>query len=106
VELETPSPAADTLPCVRSLQLQDRAVMDKAQRAFVSYIQAYAKHECNVILRLKGKILCFLHQIKLLYRYTVVVCFITTCYDFLNIQWVTFVLLLYSYKCGVICRNT
>jgi len=55
--METPSPAADTLSCVRSLQLQDRAVMDKAQRAFVSYIQAYAKHECNVILRLKGKIL-------------------------------------------------
>lgn len=56
VEMETPSPAVDTLSCVRSLQLQDRAVMDKAQRAFVSYIQAYAKHECNVILRLKGKI--------------------------------------------------
>jgi len=61
VEMETPSPAADTLSCVRSLQLQDRAVMDKAQRAFVSYIQAYAKHECNVILRLKGKILCSLY---------------------------------------------
>lgn len=79
VEMETPSPAPDTLLCVRSLQLQDRAVMDKAQRAFVSYIQAYAKHECNVILRLKGKILCFLHGLKLLYGYTLVVCFITTC---------------------------
>lgn len=53
MEMETLSLAADTLSCVRSLQLQDRAVMDKAQRAFVSYIQAYAKHECNVILSLK-----------------------------------------------------
>ena len=89
MEMETPSPAADTLSCVRSLQLQDRAVMDKAQRAFVSYIQAYAKHECNVILRLKGKSLCFLHQIKSLYGYTLVSCYITTCCVFLNIQWVT-----------------
>jgi len=70
MEMETLSLAADTLSCVRSLQLQDRAVMDKAQRAFVSYIQAYAKHECNVILSLKGKILCFLHRIIFLYRYT------------------------------------
>jgi hypothetical protein len=55
VEMETPSPAADTVSTVRSLQLKDRAVLDKALRAFVSHIQAYAKHECNVILRLKGK---------------------------------------------------
>jgi hypothetical protein len=55
LEMETPSPAPDTISCVRSLQLKDRAVLDKALRAFVSHIQAYAKHECNVILRLKGK---------------------------------------------------
>jgi hypothetical protein len=105
MEMETPSPAADTLLCVRTLQLQDRAVMDKAQRAFVSYIQAYAKHECNVILRLKGKILCSLHGIKLLYGYTIVACFITTCSVFLYLHWVTLRMFLHSYKC-VICRNT
>ena len=82
MEMETPSPAADTLSCVRSLQLQDRAVMDKAQRAFVSYIQAYAKHECNVILRLKGKILCSLHQIIFLYGYILVMCFITCLFKY------------------------
>merc|ERR1719429_963456 len=27
--------------------------MDRANRAFVSYIQSYAKHECNVLLRVK-----------------------------------------------------
>lgn len=58
VYMKTPSPAVDTISSVRSLQLKDRAVMDKAIRAFVSHIQAYAKHECNVILRLKGKDFC------------------------------------------------
>jgi ATP-dependent RNA helicase DDX55/SPB4 len=56
MEMETPSPATDTISCVQSLQLKDRAIMDKSLRAFVSYIQAYTKHECNVILRLKGKV--------------------------------------------------
>ncbi|KAJ9576529.1 hypothetical protein L9F63_025575 [Diploptera punctata] len=43
----------ETVSRVKSFQLEDRAVLDKALRAFVSHIQAYAKHECNVILRLK-----------------------------------------------------
>lgn len=38
---------------MRELQKQDRLFFDKANRAFVSYIQAYSKHECNLILRLK-----------------------------------------------------
>lgn len=42
---------------VRQLQLDDRVVYDKANRAFVSYIQAYTKYECNLILRVKGQIL-------------------------------------------------
>ncbi|XP_017756350.1 PREDICTED: probable ATP-dependent RNA helicase DDX55 homolog [Eufriesea mexicana] len=41
------------LKCMRDLQKQDRLFFDKANRAFVSYIQAYNKHECNLILRLK-----------------------------------------------------
>ncbi|XP_063230648.1 ATP-dependent RNA helicase DDX55 [Bacillus rossius redtenbacheri] len=51
--LEAPAPAANVLSRARRLQLQDRAVADKATQAFVSYVQAYAKHECNIILRLK-----------------------------------------------------
>ncbi|KAL2736125.1 putative ATP-dependent RNA helicase DDX55 [Vespula maculifrons] len=41
------------LQCMRDLQLKDRQIFDKANRAFVSYVQAYNKHECNLILRLK-----------------------------------------------------
>ncbi|CAD6995588.1 unnamed protein product [Ceratitis capitata] len=35
------------------LQLKDKDIFDKGTRAFVSHIQAYSKHECNAILRLK-----------------------------------------------------
>lgn len=38
---------------MRSVQQSDRIIFDKANRAFVSYIQAYQKHECSLILRLK-----------------------------------------------------
>uniref|UniRef100_A0A1B6CXC2 ATP-dependent RNA helicase n=1 Tax=Clastoptera arizonana TaxID=38151 RepID=A0A1B6CXC2_9HEMI len=38
---------------IKGQQTKDRAVFDKANRAFVSYIQAYIKHECNLILRVK-----------------------------------------------------
>ncbi|XP_029031914.2 probable ATP-dependent RNA helicase DDX55 homolog [Osmia bicornis bicornis] len=41
------------LKCMRDLQKHDRLLFDKANRAFVSYAQAYNKHECNLILRLK-----------------------------------------------------
>ncbi|KOC59272.1 ATP-dependent RNA helicase DDX55 [Habropoda laboriosa] len=41
------------LKCMKDLQKHDRLLFDKANRAFVSYIQAYNKHECNLILRLK-----------------------------------------------------
>ncbi|KAK7595137.1 hypothetical protein V9T40_001570 [Parthenolecanium corni] len=43
---------------VRKLQLDDRIVYDKANRAFVSYIRAYSKYECNLILRVKDLDLC------------------------------------------------
>lgn len=43
----------DFLQTLHRLQLEDRAVFDKAVRAFVSHIRAYSKHECNAILRLK-----------------------------------------------------
>jgi len=38
---------------MRMLQLQDRAVFDKAMRAFVSYFKSYSKYECSLILQLK-----------------------------------------------------
>ena len=50
---ELPVPP-DLLPQLRDWQRNDRSVMDKATRAFVSFVQAYSKHECKFILRLKG----------------------------------------------------
>lgn len=38
---------------IHRMQLTDRSMFDKANRAFVSHIQAYSKHECNVLLRTK-----------------------------------------------------
>lgn len=32
-------------------QIENRSIFDKANRAFVSHIQAYSKHECNFLLR-------------------------------------------------------
>uniref|UniRef100_A0A8C2ZU77 ATP-dependent RNA helicase n=1 Tax=Cyclopterus lumpus TaxID=8103 RepID=A0A8C2ZU77_CYCLU len=43
----------DVLPKVKALALADRAMFDRGMRAFVSYVQAYAKHECSLIFRLK-----------------------------------------------------
>lgn len=44
----------DVLPKVKALALADRAMFDRGMRAFVSYVQAYAKHECSLIFRIKG----------------------------------------------------
>ncbi|XP_058822440.1 probable ATP-dependent RNA helicase DDX55 homolog [Topomyia yanbarensis] len=41
------------LKVLHRLQMNDRGVYDKASRAFVSHVQAYSKHECNLILRVK-----------------------------------------------------
>ncbi|XP_063067455.1 ATP-dependent RNA helicase DDX55 [Engraulis encrasicolus] len=43
----------DVLPKLKALSLGDRAVFEKGMRAFVSCIQAYAKHECSLIFRVK-----------------------------------------------------
>ncbi|XP_013359004.1 PREDICTED: ATP-dependent RNA helicase DDX55 isoform X2 [Chinchilla lanigera] len=45
--------AVDLLPKLKALALADRAVFEKGMRAFVSHVQAYAKHECSLIFRLK-----------------------------------------------------
>lgn len=52
--MDIPTDVPDLLKKMRNLQLQDRLTMDKANRAFVSYIQSYAKHECNVIMNVKS----------------------------------------------------
>ncbi|XP_067929524.1 ATP-dependent RNA helicase DDX55-like [Watersipora subatra] len=38
---------------LRKLCLKDRAMYEKSLRAFVSFIQGYAKHECHLIFRFK-----------------------------------------------------
>ncbi|KAH0625389.1 hypothetical protein JD844_014875 [Phrynosoma platyrhinos] len=52
-EMKLQSNVMDVLPKLKSLSLADRAVYEKGMKAFVSYVQAYAKHECNLIFRLK-----------------------------------------------------
>lgn len=42
-----------TLSRIRSFLLQDRDLQDKAVRAYVSFIQAYSKHEASYIFRVK-----------------------------------------------------
>ncbi|XP_075983956.1 putative ATP-dependent RNA helicase DDX55 homolog [Anticarsia gemmatalis] len=41
------------LTMIHDLQKQDRSVLDKGQRAFVSHMRAYTKHECNLLLQFK-----------------------------------------------------
>ncbi|XP_072271934.1 ATP-dependent RNA helicase DDX55 [Pyxicephalus adspersus] len=43
----------DHLPKLKSMAECDRAMFEKGMKAFVSYVQAYAKHECNLIFRVK-----------------------------------------------------
>uniref|UniRef100_A0A8P4KIZ7 ATP-dependent RNA helicase n=1 Tax=Dicentrarchus labrax TaxID=13489 RepID=A0A8P4KIZ7_DICLA len=47
------SDVVDVLPKVKAMCLADRAMFDRSMRAFVSYVQAYAKHECSLIFRIK-----------------------------------------------------
>ncbi|XP_049879438.1 probable ATP-dependent RNA helicase DDX55 homolog [Pectinophora gossypiella] len=41
------------LAILHNQQKRDRAIFDKGQRAFVSHMRAYSKHECNLLLQLK-----------------------------------------------------
>lgn len=41
----------ENLNVMRNLQMKDRSIFDKANRAFVSYVRAYSKHDCSIILR-------------------------------------------------------
>ncbi|XP_059569396.1 ATP-dependent RNA helicase DDX55 isoform X1 [Alligator mississippiensis] len=52
-EMKPPKNVVDLLPKLKSMALADRAVFEKGMKAFVSYVQAYAKHECSLIFRVK-----------------------------------------------------
>lgn len=41
------------LPKLRKFALKDRALVEKGARAYVSFVQFYAKHECGLIFRIK-----------------------------------------------------
>lgn len=47
-EIET-----SVLPKLKLVSQKDRAIYEKSMRAFVSFVQFYAKHECSMIFRLK-----------------------------------------------------
>ncbi|PGH07197.1 ATP-dependent rRNA helicase SPB4 [Blastomyces parvus] len=47
----TPTDAITTTEQIRSFVLHDRAVHDKAQRAFVSWVRSYSKHQASSIFR-------------------------------------------------------
>ncbi|NXS12438.1 DDX55 helicase, partial [Neodrepanis coruscans] len=52
-EMKPQTNVLDLLPKLKSMALADRAMFEKGMKAFVSYVQAYAKHECNLIFRIK-----------------------------------------------------
>ncbi|XP_006015170.1 ATP-dependent RNA helicase DDX55 isoform X1 [Alligator sinensis] len=52
-EMKPSKNVVDLLPKLKSMALADRAVFEKGMKAFVSYVQAYAKHECSLIFRVK-----------------------------------------------------
>ncbi|XP_041059552.1 ATP-dependent RNA helicase DDX55 isoform X2 [Carcharodon carcharias] len=52
-EMKLLKDSADVLPKLKKLAVSDRAVFEKGMKAFVSFIQSYAKHECSLIFRIK-----------------------------------------------------
>ncbi|XP_013777410.1 ATP-dependent RNA helicase DDX55-like isoform X2 [Limulus polyphemus] len=43
----------NVLPKVKKMSMRDRDIFEKGKRAFVSYIQAYSKHECHLLFKVK-----------------------------------------------------
>ncbi|CAO2181012.1 unnamed protein product [Urochloa humidicola] len=52
-ERECPSNTEDVVPQIRNAALEDRNVMEKGLRAFVSFVRAYKEHHCSYIFRWK-----------------------------------------------------
>lgn len=57
-KLNPPNDFPNLNELMREIQIADRSLFDKANRAFVSYIQGYTKHECNLIVNIKKLDLC------------------------------------------------
>ena len=66
--MELPTELPNYLARIRQLQLNDRALMDRAAKAFVSYIHSYSKHECNVLLRVKGDYFVRLFKVDVVWQ--------------------------------------
>ena len=43
----------DLMPALRALSLQDRDVLEKGIKAFVSYVRGYKEHHCKYIFRIQ-----------------------------------------------------
>ncbi|TVU21687.1 hypothetical protein EJB05_31339 [Eragrostis curvula] len=52
-ERECPTDIEDVVPQIRTAALEDRNVMEKGLRAFVSFIRAYKEHHCSYIFQWK-----------------------------------------------------
>lgn len=56
IELQDPAGSNESSrlrKLLRNIQKNDREVMEKGTRAFVSHIRAYSKHECSILLKVK-----------------------------------------------------
>ena len=49
---------ADLMPSLRALALQDRDILEKGIRAFVSYVRGYKEHQCKYIFRIQVRFSC------------------------------------------------
>lgn len=62
-ELKVPTSSAEKAEQLRQkmikIECADRAILEQGTRAFVSHIESYVKHDCNVVCGLKGRLLHF-----------------------------------------------
>ncbi|CAN7993628.1 unnamed protein product [Ixodes hexagonus] len=52
-KMDPPAIVNTVIEKVKKLAMKDRAIYEKSVRAFVSFIQAYRKHECYLLFRIK-----------------------------------------------------
>lgn len=54
IDEASPTAAApDLMPAIRAAAINDREVLEKGIRAFVSYVRGYKEHHCKYIFRLQ-----------------------------------------------------
>lgn len=67
--VESVEDLADVNKKIHQLQFKDRSIFDKGNKAFVSHVRAYSKHECSILLKVRdlnlGKIATSYGLIKL-----------------------------------------